>query len=111
MSCVRANKFAQKDKEDLEAAKKEIGELGGDAGKRIGAALRILRTAAQHETEKLKSLQDDALKKQKKKESFRDKVRNKDIDASKKQLAYYKSKQDAIELVRSIHEETKKKNL
>jgi len=108
MTCFRANKFAQRDKEELEAAKKEIGEVGGDAGKRIGAALRVMRTAIQHETEKLKSLQDNALKSQKKKESFRDKVNNKEISASKKQLDYYKRKTDAMELVKSLHEETKK---
>lgn len=108
MTCFRANKFAQRDKEELEAAKKEVGDLGGDAGKRIGAAMRIMRTAIQHETEKLKSLQDNALKSQKKKESQRDKVRNKDIDASKTKLEYYKSKQSALESVKAIHEEVKK---
>jgi len=108
MTCFRANKFAQRDKEELESAKKEIGELGGDAGKRIGAALRVMKTAIQHETEKLKSLQDVALKSQKKKESFRDKVTDKEISASKKRLDYYKAKTEAMESVRSIHEETKK---
>jgi hypothetical protein len=108
MTCFRANKFAQRDREELEAAKKEIGQLGGDAGKRIGAALRVMKTAIQHETEKLKSLQDVALKSQKKKESFREKVTNKEISASKKRLDYYKAKTEAMESVRSIHEETKK---
>jgi hypothetical protein len=97
MTCFRANKFAQRDKEELEAAKKEIGELGGDAGKKIGAALRILKIASQHETEKINSLKEGKQTKQVKKEIY----------ASVKTLDYYKRKQEAMELVQSIHKERK----
>jgi len=108
MSCVRANKFAQQDKTSLEDAKKDLGDDKLDIGKKLGAAMRVLKIAEQHEKEKLSSLQDDALKKQKKKESYRDKVDSKDIRASKKQLEYFKSKGEALDTIKTLHEETKK---
>ena len=98
MTCFRANKFAQQDKADLEAAKKDIGEVGGDAGKKIASALRILKIAAQHETEKLASLKAEKQTKQVKKE----------VNASRKTLDYYKRKSEAIESVKALHQETKR---
>lgn len=108
MSCVRASKFAEADKKTLDEVDKDLSDPNIDAGKKLGAAKRALRVMKQHETEKLASLQDAELSRQKKKESFRDSVTSKEIKASKSQLQHLEAKEQALDQLTTTHDEIKK---
>jgi hypothetical protein len=104
INCFRSNEIATKDKEALEKAKEELSDEKLDTTSKINKTLKAYDALRNHEQEKLKSLQDEALFKKNLLENSRDKVRSKAIDASKAKLKYLNSKYEAVDQVKTYHD-------
>jgi hypothetical protein len=110
MSCVRASKEAQEALSDLEQIQKDLKEGKSDVGKNLSSLMRAVRLAEVHEVEKLTVLQDREIAKKGRKETDRDKVTNKNIKLAKANLRSIESERNAIEAVKTLHEESKKES-
>jgi hypothetical protein len=108
MSCVRASEEAQKAYSDLEQIQKDLKEGKSDVGRNLSSLLRAIRLEEAHEIEKLTVLQDKELAKKGRREFDRDKVTNKNIKLAKANLKSIESYRNAIDGVRTLHEEAKK---
>ena len=108
MSCVRASEFAKKDKEEFDEIQKGLADQNLEMGKKIGLIRRSTKLKLQHEREKLASLQDGELKRQRKRESARDQVTSKEIKESKAQIKYLESRQASFEEAAKTHQENSK---
>ena len=108
MSCVRASKEAQEALSDLEQIQKNLKEGKSDVGKNLSSLLRAIRLAEAHEVEKLTVLQDRELAKKGRKEFDRDRVTNPNIKLAKANLKSIESQRNALDAVRTLHEEVKK---
>jgi len=108
MSCVRASEEAQRAYSDLEQIQKDLKEGKSDVGKNLSSLLRAIRLEEAHEIEKLTVLQDKELAKKGRKEFDRDKVTNKNIKLAKANLKSIESYRNALDGVRTLHEEAKK---
>jgi len=108
MSCVRASEEAQRAYSDLEQIQKDLKEGKSDVGRNLSSLLRAIRLEEAHEIEKLTVLQDKELAKKGRKEFDRDKVTNKNIKLAKANLKSIESYRNALDGVRTLHEEAKK---
>jgi len=110
MSCVRASKEAQEALSDLEQIQKDLKEGKSDVGRNLSSLMRAIRLAEAHEVEKLTVLQDKELARKGRKEFDRDKVTNKNIKLAKANLKSIESRKNAIEAVKTLHDEAKKED-
>jgi hypothetical protein len=108
MNCYRANDLAAKDKEEIAKIQKDLKSGSLDAGAKIAVATRGLNIRKNHEMEKLKSLQDEALFRQNKTEKDRDAVTNNYIKASRAKLKQIDSQIQEHNGLKTLHEENKK---
>lgn len=106
MSCVRASDNASKDKKDLEK-EKEVLISTKDIGQKINAAFRALSKVKEHETQKLKVLQDEVIGKRKITDKYREKISTKEIDATKAKLKFLDSKIESVNQIKTYHQEVK----
>ena len=110
INCFRSNEIASKDKEALEKAKAELSDEKLDTTSKINKTLKAYESMRNHEAEKLKSLQDEALFKKNLLENSRNSVRSKAIDASKAKLKYLNSKYEAVDQVKTYHDVVQEQN-
>jgi len=108
MNCVRASKEAQEAFDELTQIQKDLKEGKSDVGRNLSAFMRALKLSEAQEVQKLTVLQDKELARTRRKESDRGKVSNNDIKLAKANLQSIESQRNAIEGLRTLHEEAKK---